>query len=52
MTLETARTHMKAALKKINADQTTVAICLNLLESVDESARVETLLALTKSKRA
>lgn len=50
MTLETARTHMKKALKKCNADQVTIAMCLNLLESVDESARVEAVVAITKKR--
>ena len=50
MKLETARTNLKQALAKIKADQTTVAICLNILESAVEAATVEAVAKLIKQR--
>lgn len=50
MKLETARTNLKSTLAKIKADQTTVAICLNILESAVEAATVDAVAKLIKQR--
>ncbi len=50
MKLDRARTNLKQALSKIKADQTTVAICLNILESAVEAATVDAVAKLIKQR--
>ena len=50
MKLDRARTNLKQALAKIKADQITVAICLNILESAVEAATVEAVAKLIKQR--
>lgn len=50
MKLDRARTNLKQALAKIKADQTTVNICLNILESAVEAATVDAVAKLIKQR--